>query len=331
MKRRTFLTACVAASTTARFGFAQQPGEVKRLGWLSTGTVPFVGDNPALTRSATEVAQLFDALKSYGWIEGQNLIVQRRYAGGKTDELPRLAAELVALKVDVIHATSGTAALAAKRATASIPIIALSSDMVGQGLVSNLARPDSNVTGQNLLFTDLAGKRLQLLRETLPRASRIAVFGCGPGTEMGLSWPFVEGANRLLKFQLLQYTPQTLDEITVALQDASTRRADGLLVLDCPRFNSLDRVPLLRHQLPAIYYVETFAWAGGLMSYSPDAYAFFRRSAWYIDRVLRGATPANLPVEQPTQLRLVINLKTAKALGLTIPPSLLLRADQVIE
>jgi putative ABC transport system substrate-binding protein len=136
---------------------------------------------------------------------------------------------------------------------------------------------------------------------------------------MGLSWPFVEAANRSLKFRLLEYTPQTIDEIAGALKDALLKRADGLWVLDWPRFNSPERVSLLRHRLPAIYYVESFAWAGGVMSYSPEPYAFFRRSAWYIDRILRGAIPANLSVEQPTEFRLVINAKTAKELSLTIP------------
>ena len=211
--------------------------------------------------------------------------MERRYAGGKAEQLPGLAAELVALKVDVIHATSGTAALAAKNATGTIPIVALSGDMIAQGLVSNLARPDANVTGQNMMLVELAGKRLYLLRELLPRASRVAVFGCGPGANMDISWPSVEAANKSLKLELLQYTPQTEDEVGIALKDATSRRANGLLVLDCPRYNSIDKTAL----------------------------------------------PASLPVEQPTRLRLVINLKTAKALGLTIPSSLLLRADQVIE
>jgi putative tryptophan/tyrosine transport system substrate-binding protein len=246
-----------------------------------------------------------------------------------------LAADLVRLKVDVIFTTSGTAALTVKRATTTIPIVALSGDMVQQGVVSNLARPEANVTGQNLMFVELAAKRLQLLRELLPHASRIAVFGCGDariaGTGMGMSWPSVVAANRTLNLRLLEYTPQNADEIEAALKDASNRRVDGLLVLDCPRFNSPDKVFLLRHQLPAVYHDGSLAFSGGLMSYAPDAIDFFRRSAWYIDRILRGAAPADLPVEQPTRVRLVINNKTAKQLGLSIPASILLRADEVIQ
>ena len=331
--RRVFLIS-LTVLVAAQLASAQGMGS-KRLGWLSAGTLPVAGGNPALTRSATEVAQFFDALKMYGWTEGQNLIVERRYADGKADQLPSLAAELVRLKVDVIYATSGTAALAAKRATTSIPIVALSGDMVQQGLVSNLARPEANVTGQNLMFVELAGKRLQLLRELLPRASQIAVFGCGdqrsPGTKMGMSWPSVQEANRMLKLRLLEYTPQKADEIEAALKDAANKRADGVLVLDCPRFNSPDKVFLLRHRLPAVYHDGSLAFAGGLMSYGPDAFDFFRRSAWYIDRILRGAVPANLPVEQPTKVRLVVNSKTARQLGLSIPADILLRADEVIE
>jgi putative ABC transport system substrate-binding protein len=314
---------------------AQQSPEIKRLGWLSAGTLPVIGSNPALSRSATEVAQFFEALKTYGWVEGQNLIVERRYANGKRDELPHLAADLVRLKVDVIYATSGTAALAAKRATTSIPIVALSGDMVQQGVVSNLARPEANVTGQNLMFVELAGKRLQLLGELLPRASQIAVFGCGDtrsrGTNMGMSWPSVAAANRVLNLRLLEYAPQNADEIEAALRDAANKRAHGLLVLDCPVFNSPAKVFLLRHRLPAVYHDGSLAFAGGLMSYGPDPIDFFRRSAWYIDRVLRGTAPANLPVEQPTKVRLVINIKTAKQIGLSIPTNILLRADEVIE
>jgi putative ABC transport system substrate-binding protein len=232
MKRRMSLTPFLAVLIAAQVTAVPHSSEPKRIGWLSAGTRPVAGANPALSQSATEVEAFFEALKSHGWIEGRNVIVERRYAGGKAEQLPRLAAELVALKVDVIHATSGTAALAAKNATGNIPIVALSGDMVAQGLVSNLARPDANVTGQNMMLVEIAGKRLDLLRELLPRASRIAVFGCGPGTNMGISWPYVEAANKSLKFQLFEYTPQTEGEVRLALNDASSKRVDGLLVLD---------------------------------------------------------------------------------------------------
>jgi putative tryptophan/tyrosine transport system substrate-binding protein len=327
MKRRAFLAGTAALLATAQTPAAHS-GEIKKIGWLSSGTLPVPGSNPVRTRSATEVAQFFDALKSYGWIEGQNVIVERRYADGRLERLLELASALVAHQVDAIHATSGTAGLAAKNATSTIPIVVIAGDIVGQGLVASLARPAGNVTGQTVLAIDLAGKRLDLLRELLPQAATIAVLGCD--TKNNPAWSSTETAARTLGLRLVPYQATTSGEIEAMLKQATSDRVDGLLVLDCSAYNAIDRTVLLRHRLPAIYYVETFAHAGGLMAYL-DTFAVFRRSAWYIDRILRGTKPADLPVEQATKPRLVINGRTAKELGLVIPHSILVRADEVIQ
>jgi putative ABC transport system substrate-binding protein len=326
-KRRSFLTLTAVFIGLACVAHGQQPAP-KRIGILSPGT-------PPITPFGVRVNNEFlEALRGHGWIEGQNVTIERRYAAGRLDALPDLAAELVALKVDVIYAHSGTAGLAAKKATQSIPIVALSGDMVGHGLVADLARPEANVTGQSFLSVEVASKRLHLLRELLPSASRVAVLTCAgwrPGSLSARAWDSVEHTAKGLRLQLLRYSPETAQDIQAALQDAARNHAEGLLLFDCPAFNAVDRTILLRHRFPAIYYLEAYARAGGLMAYGPDELAIFRRSAWYLDRILRGAKASDLPVEQAMTLRLIINLKTAKELKLTIPTSVLVRADEVIE
>ena len=280
-------------------------------------------------------AALSTALKAHGWNEGENLIIERRYARGDLERLPALAAELVALNVNVIYATTGRAGLAAKGATDRIPIVTQSGDMVRQGLVTSLARPGANVTGQNVMSGDVevAVKRLQLLNEVLPPASRIGVFGCGvpgdPDTTKNWAWQATESAARKFKLTLRPYSPTTLDEIDAGLRNAA-RQVDGLLVFDCSYFNGLPPKTFLRHALPAMYPFESYAHAGGLMAYGFDEIALNERHAWYIDRILRGAKPADLPVEQ-VKLRLVVNLKTAQQLHVKIPYSVLVRADEVIQ
>jgi putative tryptophan/tyrosine transport system substrate-binding protein len=331
--RRTFLTGTTGAIlATARIVEAQ-PGQSRRLGILYPSGPPQPTTEVYLLRLR---AELQHALRTYGWTEGQNLIIERRYASGDLDRLSALADELVALKVDVIYATTGRAGLAAKNATTRIPIVTQSGDMARQGLVSSVARPGGNVTGQNVISADddVVIKRLHLLSELLSRPSRIAVLGCGLAGAAGdtrdnWAWPATESAARTLNLHLRPYSPKTLDEIEEALKDAS-KQADALLLFDCSYFNALHSTTFLKHRLPAMYPFESFAHLGGLMAYGFDEISLNRRHAWYIDRILRGAKPADLPVEQAS-LRFVINLSTAKALGLTIPPSLLLRADQVIE
>jgi len=329
MKRRAFL-AGAAILALARVSKAQRE-ETKRLGLLSPSSPAPPTTEPFRVRIR---AALWNRLRSYGWIEGENLLVERRYAHGDLDRLPALAAELVSLKVDVIYAPTGRSGLVAKGATSSIPIVTNSGDMVRQGLVSTLARPGGNVTGQNVNSADVnvVVKRLQLLSETLgSRPLRIAIFGCGvegPDTRDNWAWPATESAARMFKVQLQPYSPTTLAEIDNALREAS-KKADALLLYDCSYFNALDHTVFLQHRLPAMYPFEFFAHIGGLMAYGFDEIAFYERHAWYIDRILRGANAAELPVEQ-AKFRFVFNLRTARELRLTVPESVLVRADEII-
>jgi putative ABC transport system substrate-binding protein len=276
------------------------------------------------------------ALRGYGWIEGQNLNVERRYASGDLERLPQLASELVALNVDVIYATTGRAGLAAKSATNRIPIVTNSGDMVRQGLVASLARPGGNVTGQHVNSADVnvVTKRVQFLSDVVSlRPLRVAVFGCGAAgasgdTRENWAWAATESTARILKLHLHPYSPRTLAAIDTALKDAS-KRTGALLLFDCSYFNALDHSVFLDHQLPAMYPFEMFAHRGGLMAYGFDEILFNQRHAWYIDRIFRGANPADLPVEQ-AKFKFVINLTAASRLRLKVPEALLLRADEVI-
>jgi putative ABC transport system substrate-binding protein len=307
---------------------AGQSNTIKRLGILSPSPPPPPTTEPFRLRLR---AALPAKLRSYGWSEGENLVVERRYAGGDLGRLPALATELVTLNVDVIYATTGTAGLAAKNATDRIPIVTQSGDMVQHGLVSSLARPGGNVTGQNVVSADagLVAKRLHLLSEVLPaRQSRIAVLGCGPDATKHWGWPATESAARQLGLALRLYSAQTLGEIQIALKSASAQ-ADALFVFDCPYFNGLPQETFLRHTLPAMYPFEFYAQVGGLMAYGFDEILNQQRHAWYIDRILRGTKPGELPVEE-TKPRFVVNLRTAQRLGLKVPDSVLLRADEVI-
>lgn len=333
MKRRTFLAgsiACVGIPLPA----ASQGLSTKRLGILSPSEQPPEPDPRPFDRRMREA---FDAaLRMHGWKEGENLIVERRYAGGRLEHLPALAAELVARNVDAIYATTGRAGLAAKAATSTIPIVTRSGDMVRQGLVSNVARPERNVTGLNVISADvgLVAKRLQLLSDVLPRPSRVAVLGCGPpgapDATKNWAWESTAAAARTLGIELLPYAPQTLEEIEADLRTLRRPHVAGILMFDCPYFNGLDQMIFLRHGLPAMYPFESYAHAGGLMAYGPDPFHLTHRTAWYIDRVLRGTPPAALPVEQ-THVRFVINAKTARGIGVNLPQSLLLRADEVLQ
>jgi putative ABC transport system substrate-binding protein len=274
-------------------------------------------------------------LRELGYIEGENIVVEYRFAEGRVDRLPALAAELVRLKVSVIVTEGTTATHFAKAATSTIPIVmAQDPDPVGTGFVTSLARPGGNITGLSNLRPDLGGKRLELLRETVPRLARVRVLGTSttPGTDQTLR--ATELAASALGVQLQYLDVPSPRDIETGLQAASRGRADAILVLASPVLLS-HRAQLTdlaaKDRLPAMYYTAEFVRDGGLMSYGVSAPDLFRRAAAYVDRILRGATPAELPVEQPTKFEFVINLKTAKTLGLTIPPAVLARADEVIE
>ena len=308
---------------------AQPADKIARIGYLAS--------NLAVRSHLTE--GFLQGLRDLGYVEGRNAVIEYRDAEGKSERLPALAAELVALKLDVIVTGGGTlVALAAKQATKTVPIVfASAGDPVTSGLVASLARPGGNVTGLSLLFPELVGKCLEHLKQAVPGVSRVAVLwqpgGSGERTEterlkeaevaaraLGMRPQFVEARG-----------PADLDR---AFSDMTRARAGALTVLTSPMFNT-ERSRLVdlaaKTRLPAVYSAREFVDAGGLMAYGANFADLYRRSATYVDRILKGAKPGDLPVEQPTKFELVINLKTAKALGLTIPPSLLARADQVVK
>jgi len=304
---------------------AQPVGKVARLGLLGLFT-PELG--------ARSVAAVREGLGELGWHEGQNVQFVQRYASGKRDQLATLAAELVQQKVDVIVTFGTDATRAARGVTSSIPIVmGAAADPIGSGFVTNLARPGGNVTGTSLLNTELIGKQLQLLKEVTPRASRIGVISLG-GMPHDRSMKEADAAapHHVLKLhRIVLREPLTLNDLAPQLRMA---RVDAVLGLPNPALDDV-RIRIVEivnaQRLPSVFALTYWAEAGGLMSYSADLYALQRRAATFVDKILHGAKPGDLPVEQPTKFELIINLKTAKALGLTIPQTLLLRADQVSE
>jgi len=306
---------------------AQQAAKIARIGWLSTS--PPMGLGEAFRQG----------LRDLGYVEGRNVVIEYRFAEGKLERLPALAAELVALKVDVIVAAAGTPpALAAKQATRTVPIVFIAvGDPVTSGLVTSLARPGGNVTGLSGLSPELVGKRLELLTQAVPGVSRVAVLWqpgeLGERTEKDMM-KGVEVAARALGVRLQVVEVRRPDDFDRAFSDMTRARAGALTLLGSNMFfNERRRLVDLaaNKRLPAVYLSREYVDAGGLMSYGSDLADLFRRAATYVDKILKGAKPGDLPVEQPTKFELVINLKTAKALGLTIPPSLLGRADHVVE
>ena len=272
------------------------------------------------------------ALRDLGYAEGRNIVIVDRSAEGRLERLPDLAADLVRLKVDVIVTGGVAATRAARDATATTPIVMLATDPLGAGLVTSLARPGGNITGVATLESELGAKRLELFKEAFPKISRLAVL-YDPSTSPTVLKE-VEDAGARLKLQLQVIEAGTPEDLAPGFGKAKGWRAAGLIVLASPFFNSQRRriVSLaMEHRLATTVPHRTYAEAGGLMSYGPDFRDLSRRTAVFVDKILKGAKPADLPVEQPTKFELVINLKTAKALGLTIPPSLLGRADEVIQ
>jgi putative ABC transport system substrate-binding protein len=329
--RRTFLTGTGAVVlVTPLAAEAQQAAKSARIGYLATNLV--AGD--ARTREA-----FLQGLHDLGYVEGVNLLIEYRDAAGKSDRFPALAAELVALKVDVIVTSGGTlAALAAKQATTTLPIVfTAAGNPVGEGLVASLARPGGNVTGLSVVSTDTIGKSLELLTQAVPGLSRIALLlkpDAVPDRANKDRLKLADVAARALGVRLQVVEAKGPEDFDRAFSDMTKGRASALAVLATPVFDS-NRGRLVdlaaKARLPTVYSYRSYVEAGGLMSYGPDLADSFRRAATYVDKILKGAKPADLPVEQPTKFELVINLKTAKALGLTIPPSLLGRADEVIQ
>jgi putative ABC transport system substrate-binding protein len=328
VRRRQFIMLLGAAAAWPLGARAQQPGKLPRIGYLSPSSAAsgFLGRDNAFREGLSEL----------GYVERKNIIIEYRFADGQFDRLAPLAAELVALNVDIIVAVVTQASVVAKTATTTIPIVMVAvSDPQGAGLVPSLARPEGNVTGTASQTTEMVGKSLQLLKEVVPKAARVAVL-----------W---NPHNAVFQAQMLKETTRTAAVLGLQLTDFGTRNpaeldrsfaviteqgADALMVLADP-FLLLHRGAIVgfaeRRRLPAVYGIKDYAAAGGLMTYAADMLEQFRRAAAYVDKILKGAKPADLPVEQPTKFELVINLKTARALALEIPLPLLGRADEVIE
>ncbi len=305
----------------------QQVAKIPRIGFLSPHSPSETG--------VSRLGAFRQGLRELGYVEGQTIAIESRWAEGKYDRLPGLATELVGLKVDVIVTYAPPAIQAAKQATATIPIVMAGIvDPVATGFVASLARPGGNITGLSLMAPDLVGKQLEMLKGIVPKVSRIALLGNPTNTGNAPQVRYAQDAARALKVQLQPLEASSSSEIDSAFAAMTRERAGAVIVLvDAMFSDQRNRIADLavKRRLPSVYGLPEHAEAGGLMFYGGDDRDRFRRAAIYVDRILKGAKPADLPVEQPTRFELVINLKTAKALGLTIPPALLQRADQVIQ
>jgi putative ABC transport system substrate-binding protein len=304
---------------------AQQPTKVPRIGYLGGAST---------SANAARIEAFRQGLRELGYVEGKNIVIEWRSSEGKADRLPGLAAELVRLKVDVIVTGGAAATRPAKEATVTIPIVmAQDNDPVGNGFVASLARPSGNITGLATLAPELSGKLLELLKETVPRLSRVAVLGTSTIPGSGQMLREVELAAEAFGVKLQYLDVLSPKDIEPAFRAAGKGRADAVLVLGGPVLVS-HRTQIAdltaKNRLPAVYGQAEFMDAGGLMFYGASITEMFRRAATYVDKILKGAKPADLPVEQPTKFEFIINLKAAKQIGLTIPPNVLARADKVI-
>jgi putative ABC transport system substrate-binding protein len=304
---------------------AQQPTKIPRIGYLNTAS---------LSALAERIEAFRQGLRELGYVEGKNIVIEWRHADGKLDRLPAFAAELVRLTVEVIVTTGPTTTRPAKEATSTIPIVmAQDTDPVGNGFVASLARPGGNITGLSSLAPELSGKRLELLKETVPKLSRVAVLWASttPGSAQTLK-EMERAATALgVKLQFLDILGPK--DIETAFRAASKGRADGVLVMSsgvAAAHRTQIRELTIKSRLPAIYFRSEFVADGGLMSYGASFTDMDRRAATYVDKILKGRTPADLPVEQPMKFEFIINLKAAKQIGLTIPPNVLVRANKVI-
>ena len=304
---------------------AQQTGKVPRIGFL---------DNSTASSMAVLLEAFRQELSKLGWIEGKNITIEYRFAEQKNERLPELAADLVRLKVDLIVVSGPPAALAAKSATTTIPIVMTNaSDPVGAGLIAGLARPGGNVTGLSSLGTELITKRLEVLKDAVPRLSRVGVLRPAGGADLQLKE--LRPAALALKLKLEEIETQIdAKGLESALQTAKQKQAGAIMTTTSPRF-FVERKRIVelavKYRLPAIYVQKEFVDEGGLMSYGVDFDDLYRRAAVYVDKILKGAKPADLPVQQATKFEFVINLKAAKQIGLTLSPDLLARANQVIK
>jgi putative ABC transport system substrate-binding protein len=304
---------------------AQQAGKIPKIGYLNAGF---------LSAIAGRMEAFRQGLRELNYVEGKNIVIDLRSAEGQGDRLPGLVAELVRRKVDVIVTSGGSATRAAKAATSTIPIVMTNEgDPVGAGLVASLARPGGNITGLSTFAPELGGKRLEILREVVPKLSRVAVLGT-PGTPGSPALRELEPAAKAFGVKLQYLDVQNPKDIETAFRAASKGRADAVLTVGNPILSS-QRAQIaelaVKNRLPAIFHQSFYVEAGGLMFYGVNQLDLDRRAATYVDKILKGAKPAELPVEQPMKFEFIINLKAAKQIGLTIPPNVLVRADRVIK
>jgi putative tryptophan/tyrosine transport system substrate-binding protein len=329
MHRRRFLLTSLAGALGVPLAAEAQPAvKIPRIGFLSPSF-------PSDSRNTRRLGAFQQGLRELGYVEGQNISIESRWAEGKYDRLPGLAAELVRLKVDVIVTYAPPAIQAAKQATGTIPIVMAGViDPVATGFVASLARPGGNITGLSLMAPELVAKQLEILKEVVPKGTRMAVLGNPANAGTAPQLRHAQDAARALKLQLQPLEARGPNEIDSAFAAMTKEGAGAVVVLvDAMFVDQRTRITdfAARHRLPSVYGLIDFAEAGGLIFYGANDAERFRHAAYLVDRILKGAKPADLPIEQPTKFDLVINLKTAKALGLTIPPSLLARADHVIE
>jgi putative ABC transport system substrate-binding protein len=318
-----FLAVLIAVAVTAE---AQQPKKVPRIGFLATVSPSTLSDRVEAFRQG---------LRELGYVEGKNIVIEWRYAEGKADRLPGLAAELVRLKVDIIVTSGPVPTRSAKTATSTIPIVMTNDpDPVANGFIASLARPGGNVTGLSALTSELSGKRLEFLKEIVPRLSRVAVLRVPNYPGNAQAFRETELAARALSVQLQYLDVTDTKSIESAFREAVNGRADAVLLLSGSVF-VLQRKQIaalaVKSRLPTIHYRHDFVEDGGLISYATSITDLTRRAATHVDKILKGVKPADLPVEQPTKFELIINLKAAKQIGLTIPPNVLARADKVIK
>jgi putative ABC transport system substrate-binding protein len=325
MRRREFIT--LLGGTAGAWPFAlhaQQAAKLPTIGFLGAGS-------PSGWSNWT--AAFLQRLRELGWVEGRTVEIEYRWAEGRSERYAEIAAEFVRLKVDVIVSV-GSAAIVAKQVTSTVPIVfTLSADPIGDGMVASLARPGGNVTGLSIQSVDVAGKRLEFMREVIPSLRRLAVLTEAGNLGSSLERSKVEAAAKTLGLDIVLLEMRSAEDIAPAFE-ALKDRAEALYVLSNPLANT-NRVHIndlaLRGRLPTMHGFREYVETGGLMSYGPNTADLFRRASDFVDKILRGAKPADMPVEQPTKFELVINLKTAKALGIIVPPTLLARADEVIE
>ena len=328
MNRRTFLCGLtlgtLAAPLAAR---GQQVGRIPRIGLV-------FGNDPAVSAALNEAFE--QGLREHGYLDGQSVVLERRYGEGRAERLAEVIADLVRMKVDVIVTGTDQAIAVLKRQTRTIPIVmVVSTDPVGTGFVASLSRPGGNITGLTTMSPEIGGKRLELLKETVPQLSRVAVIWNPDVRGALLDYKQLEEPARALRLQLQSLEVSHAADLAPAFSTLAAARSQAVILITpnpVARANQVQLVNLAqKNRLPTMYGLRDYVDTGGLMAYGVSSTSLFRRAAIYVDKILKGAKPADLPVEQPTKFELVINLKTAKALGLTIPPSVLGRADQVIE